>query len=458
MNIDINTIIHNQPTICIGMIGSVNNGKSSLTNQISNTKTLRFSTEKQYNKTIKLSYANAKIFKCSKCPKPICYDSKNSSTITIFCKYCNEEMKLIKHVSFVDSPGHNDLMLTMINGTCVMDTTILVTSIGNEIFPASQTKEHINIANIMNLKNAMVCINKVDLVKQDIAKQQMNKLRLFLKNTIAENSPFVPIMANYGYNKDVVCEYICNIPEPEKKYNSDVKLIIIRSFNINKQGTKIKDLKGGVIGGAIIEGILKVGDEVILFPGIISKGKKTKWMYEPLKTIVKSINTENNNLEYAIPGGLLGVQLDIDPSLTAQNRLVGNILKTYKNDIKTCENVYQTLLVYPKIFRKEYMIKKNDILFINHNSCTIESKVIKCKETFRYILDNNNDYIIDDNGKKKKEKLLGAELELINKPIYAKKGDNIALCKKIGNSLITSNIVVIGKAEISTGLKCEIVN
>jgi len=61
------------------------------------------------------------------------------------------------------------------------------------------------------------------------------------------------------YNIDVICEYICKrIPVPVRDFTSSPRLIVIRSFDVNKPGTEVDDLKGGVAGGSIIQGILKV--------------------------------------------------------------------------------------------------------------------------------------------------------------------------------------------------------
>jgi translation initiation factor 2 gamma subunit (eIF-2gamma) len=218
-------------------------------------------------------------------------------------------------------------------------------------------------------------------------------------------------------------------------------------FNINKQGTEIKEIKGGVVGGTIIDGLLKINDRVKIFPGLLNEGTKTKWSYKPLISKVLSINTERNNLQFAIPGGLLGIQLTLDPALTAQDRLVGNILKTYKSDeINNDDKVYEILYVYPDIFRKDYKIKKGDTIIINHNACHITCKVAEYKKTKRSIYKN---------GKKKRIRVYGAELHLIDKPIYARKGDQIAICKKQLNSY-SSTITLLGKAEIADGIECEL--
>ena len=119
MSLNFNEIINNQPTVNIGCLGSVTDGKSSMVNSVCGIKTQRHSSEHIKNITIKLGYANAKIFKCPSCPEPSCYESYDSKKKKAKCENCESNMDLIKHISFVDCPGHNDLLLTMMSGVSV---------------------------------------------------------------------------------------------------------------------------------------------------------------------------------------------------------------------------------------------------------------------------------------------------------------------------------------------------
>merc|ERR1712166_1488204 len=112
-------VISRQATINIGTIGHVAHGKSTVVKAISGVQTVRFKNELERNITIKLGYANAKIYKCSNfnCPKPGCYKAMGSDVRTIpFCDQCHYDMVLIKHISFIDCPGHEILMATMLPG------------------------------------------------------------------------------------------------------------------------------------------------------------------------------------------------------------------------------------------------------------------------------------------------------------------------------------------------------
>jgi translation initiation factor 2 subunit 3 len=93
--------------------------------------------EKKRNITIKLGYANAKLFKCPTCPAPQCYKSYSSSQPDdVQCpnEGCSSKMLLTRHVSFVDCPGHDTLMATMLAGAAVMDAALLLVA-GNQVYP-----------------------------------------------------------------------------------------------------------------------------------------------------------------------------------------------------------------------------------------------------------------------------------------------------------------------------------
>ncbi|ARF12618.1 eukaryotic translation initiation factor 2 gamma subunit [Klosneuvirus KNV1] len=416
-------IMKNQPTINVGMIGSVSNGKSSVTEKITSVKTQKHSSEMKRNITIKLGYANAKIFKCQTCPAPQCYQHQPSSVMDANCNSCDSPMTLEKHISVTDVPGHLSLMTTMLNGTCVMDTTILVESAANDGL-APQTKHHLLATKMIGVNNSIACLNKMDLVKKQKGTEKLLELRKNLIGTMAETSPIIPVAANHGINIDVLCEYICKfIKEPVRNYNATLKMIIIRSFNVNKQEVSLDQLEGGVVGGTITQGVLHKGDKISIHPGLIDKNHdndKTRWKYKPIKGTVLSINSETNNLDFAIPGGLIGIKLDIDPGLATKDNLVGNIMTNYDNTDAYC--VYEIIFVELQLF-DDMQIENKEILVINSNACSEKCEVVKTKNT-------------------------KAELKLLERPICAIKSDYITISKIIAN-----NITVVGRAQILDGLE-----
>jgi len=312
-----------QPQINIGMIGHVSDGKSTLVKALTGQTTQRFSQEKQNNLTIKLGYANCKIIKCINCPEPECYSSVSSNVMDYKCKKCGELANIINHISFIDCPGHHSFMQTMLSGTSVMDYTILVESLGNKQIPAPQTIKHLNSIESTLIENCMVILNKIDLVNKEKCKETILNIKNFISSYKAKSNPIIPISASLNINIDVICSILAKL-QPKKFYqNETFRMNIIRSFNINKPGTNIENLQGGVVGGSIQSGSIELDDNVYIYPGIIYEDIEE---FKPIKTKILSINSDSNKLNRATSGGLIGLQLDIDPGLTGNDKLVGNQL------------------------------------------------------------------------------------------------------------------------------------
>jgi len=383
-------VISRQATINIGTIGHVAHGKSTVVKAISGVQTVRFKNELERNITIKLGYANAKIYKCDdpKVGRPQCYTSRGSSHHDEFpCEFSNQsKFKLIRHVSFVDCPGHDILMATMLNGAAIMDAALLLIA-GNESCPQPQTSEHLAAIEIMKLKHIIILQNKIDLVKESQASDQYQQILQFVQGTIAENAPVIPISAQLKYNIDAVCEYIVKkIPIPIRDFTSQPRLIVIRSFDVNKPGCEVDDLKGGVAGGSILRGILKVGQEIEVRPGIVAKDAAGKIACQTIYSKIVSLFTEQNDLQYAVPGGLIGVGTKIDPTLCRADRMVGQVLGA----VGTLPDIYTEIEIFYFLLRrllgvrtegnkkaaKVTKLAKNEVLMVNIGSLSSGGRVI----------------------------------------------------------------------------------
>ncbi|XP_053203682.1 eukaryotic translation initiation factor 2 subunit 3-like [Panonychus citri] len=346
-------VISRQATINIGTIGHVAHGKSTVVKAISGVQTVRFKNELERNITIKLGYANAKIYKCDfeGCPRPGCYRAEKSSKEDDFpCDRpgCTGRFRLLRHVSFVDCPGHDILMATMLNGAAVMDAALLLIA-GNETCPQPQTSEHLAAIEIMRLRHILILQNKIDLIKESQAKEQYEQITKFIQGTVAEGSPIVPISAQLKYNIDVICEYITKkIPIPKRDFTSSPRLIVIRSFDVNKPGCDVEDIKGGIAGGSLLRGVLKVGMPIEVRPGLISKDETGKFICTPIKSQITSLFADQNDLQFAVPGGLIGVGTKIDPMLTRGDRMVGQVL----GSVETLPDIYSELEIAYYLLRR----------------------------------------------------------------------------------------------------------
>lgn len=269
-----------QATINIGTIGHVSHGKTTVVKAISGIHTIRFGDERRRNITIRLGYANAKIFMCPTCPKPSSYKSFDSKCRDdVICdnliegNRCGATCALVRHVSFVDCPGHEILMAKMLTGASVMDAAILLIA-GDRTCPQPQTNEHLAAVEIMQLNHIIILQNKVDLIfeREGAAAKNHEQIVEFIRGTRAEKSPIVPVSAQFKYNIDFVLQYIVEfIPVPVRNLTSTPRFIVIRSFDVNKPGCTVQSLKGGIAGGTLMQGVLRVGDEVEIRPGLTEK-------------------------------------------------------------------------------------------------------------------------------------------------------------------------------------------
>ena len=253
---------------------------------------MRLFREKLRNITIKLGYANAKLYKCPTCNAPDCFQSFGSSQPdSVNCPHCNAPLVLTRHVSFVDCPGHDALMATMLAGAAVMDAALLLVA-GDQPYPQPQTREHLIAVDIMKLEHIIVLQNKIDLVIKDkvaVTKQQ-EEIKKSLSAASGSQIPIIPISAVLKYNIDVVVDYICRIPIPQRQFTVPPYMICIRSFDVNRPGEDAETLKGGVAGGTILKGILKVGDEIAIRPGKVTKSQKTgRTTWTEIQSVVMTI-------------------------------------------------------------------------------------------------------------------------------------------------------------------------
>ncbi|RYO77379.1 hypothetical protein DL766_008841 [Monosporascus sp. MC13-8B] len=387
-------IIARQATINIGTIGHVAHGKSTVVKAISGVQTVRFKNELIRNITIKLGYANAKIYKCDnkECPRPTCFRSyKSDKEVDPPCERedCGGTYRLLRHVSFVDCPGHDILMSTMLSGAAVMDAALLLIA-GNESVPQPQTSEHLAAIEIMKLDKIIILQNKVDLMREESALQHYESIAKFVRGTPAAKSPIIPISAQHKLNIDAVLDALVHtIPVPPRDFTQRPYMMIIRSFDVNKPGAGIDELKGGVAGGSILHGVLKLGDEIEIRPGIITRDDKGALQCKPIFSRIVSLNSESNELNYAVPGGLIGVGTRIDPTLCRADRLVGQVLglkghlPAIYSEIEVNFYLLKRLLGVRTADGKQAKVAKlakNEILMVNIGSTSTGAKVSAIKQ------------------------------------------------------------------------------
>ncbi len=309
-----------QPEVNIGLCGHVDHGKTTLAKALSGVWTDRHSEEIRRGISIKLGYADVTFYKCPNCPPPECY------TTNAKCPKCGGKAEPIRRLSLVDAPGHEVLMATMISGAALMDGALLLIA-ANETCPQPQTREHLAALEITGVDKIIIVQNKIEIVSESEAEENYKEIQQFIRGSIAATAPIIPISAMFGTNIDILIQAIEEtIPTPTRNLEEQPLFYVARSFDINKPGTRPKDLRGGVIGGTIIQGQVSVGDEIEIRPGLSVKQDKQNVVYEPLQTEVTSIQTgTGDSLPTANPSGLIGIRTTLDPSLTRADGLIGNL-------------------------------------------------------------------------------------------------------------------------------------
>ena len=313
-----------QAELVIGTIGHVDHGKSTLVKALTGKFPDTHSEELRRGITIRLGYADCELRVCE--GNHTKYPFFNGYTTEKTCPVdkSHGSTKLLRRISFSDCPGHEVLMATMLSGAAIMDGVLLVIS-ATEPVPMPQTREHLAAMNIIGMKNLIVCQNKVELVSENEAEKNFSDILTFLekeKNEGSKNVDILPISAIHKANIDVLIKELYEkIPKPQRNPNADPLMYVARSFDVNKPGTSLDRWVGGIVGGVINEGVFKIGDEIEIRPGL-NLGKK----WEPLKTDIISLKSGFGNIEKAYPGGLIGIGTDLDPALTKNDQLVGQMV------------------------------------------------------------------------------------------------------------------------------------
>jgi translation initiation factor 2 subunit 3 len=317
-----------QPSVNIGTSGHVDHGKTTLIEAITGVWTSAHSEELRRGITIKVGYADAAFYKCPNCPPPLSYSTQPT------CTNCGGKSELSRVVSFVDSPGHEILMANMLSGAALMDGAILVIA-ANEKVPQPQTREHLLALQVLGIHQIVIVQNKIDLTEYEEALHNYKEIKDFVKGSVADQAPIIPVSAQHKLGIDALIEAIENtIKTPTRTRDAAAIMHVLRSFDINKPGIPIKQVKGGVIGGALVQGEFDVEDEIEIRPGFLDE-KKGK--YEPITSTIATLGTGAGLVDKVKPGGLVAIGTKLDPTFIKSDSLIGSVIgkpNTLPNDIE----------------------------------------------------------------------------------------------------------------------------
>ncbi len=350
---------HLQPEISIGMIGHVDHGKSTLVQALTGKFPDTHSEEIKRGITIRLGYADSVFVK-----------TKEWYMTELQAKREKKKYEILRKVSFIDAPGHETLMATMLSGAAIMDAALLLIS-ANEQCPQPQTREHLMALELIGIKDIIIVQNKIDLVSKEQVVKNHEQIKDFVKGTIAENAPIIPVSAQHNININYLIESIQeNFKTPKRDLEKEPVMLIARSFDINKPGAIPEILVGGVLGGALRQGRLKIGQEIEIVPGIKLDEKSD---YKPVKTKIVAIMSGSEQFDEITPGGSLGVLTELDPAVVKSDNLAGNLAGIPGKLPKT----YLKLKLKPKLIKRVVGVKEEvevvpithgEMLMINVNS------------------------------------------------------------------------------------------
>ncbi len=339
-------------TINIGIVGHIDHGKTTLLYKLSGKWTDTHSEELKRGITIKLGYADIALY----------YDKE---------KGYNRDGKgeAVRHVSFVDAPGHEMLMATMLSGAAIIDAAILVVAANEGIKP--QTREHLMALQAKKIKHLIVVQNKIDLVDKENAEKNYQEIKALLKGKY-DNAQIIPVSVQQEVNIDKIYEAIAELPIPERNIKGEPIFLIARSFDINRPGASPENLHGAVLGGTLKQGILKVGNEIEIKPGRLVK-EANQYHYVPLKTkIVKLFNGSKEVLGLQ-PGGSMSVETELDMSIGKNDALAGGIASLNGKLPALMQSLRINYNLFPEVFSsntgiKVELLKMSEMLMLSVNT------------------------------------------------------------------------------------------
>jgi translation initiation factor 2 subunit 3 len=350
-------------TINVGIVGHIDHGKTTLLQRLSDKWADTHSEELKRGITIKLGYADAII-------------KEDNGTLTT---EKTSEGKPVRYITFVDAPGHEMLMATMLSGAAIMDAAILVVAANEGIKP--QTQEHLVALKAKKIRKIIIVQNKIDLVSKTSALENYKAIKEFVKGTIAENAPIIPVSAIQGINIDKILQELINVEITKPSPQENPLFLIARSFDINKPGTPLDKLHGGILGGALKHGTLNIGDTIEIKPGYSYK-KNNQYHYKTIKSKIISMQKGDHQITQAFPGGSLAIETELDPSLTKADALSGSVASSENILPEITENITIKYTLFNEVLgtgkhEPVQNIKPNEMLMLSLNTSITVGQVTK---------------------------------------------------------------------------------
>lgn len=382
--------VNQLPELNVGVVGHIDHGKTTLLYKLTGKFPDTHSEELKRGITIKLGYADMTIYK----EQDGKFNNKKKGTP-------------VRYVSFIDAPGHEMLMATMLSGAAIIDAAILVIAANEGIRP--QTREHFIALQAKKIKEIIIVQNKIDLVSKEEALKNYREIKDFVRGTIAENAPVIPVSSQQEINLDKLIEQLAKLEIPKRDSDSSPIFLAARSFDINKPGSDIIKLHGGILGGILKCGKLSVGEEIEIKPGLNVK-KANQQTYQTITTKILSLHKGNESVDEVLPGVSIAIETELDPFLTKADSLSGCIVGlkgklpeiSYKVKIKT--QLFKEVLGIQE-HKEVSALKTKEMLMLSVNTMISVGTI---------------------------ERISKNEIELfLNIPIVLLKGSNVGLARNI---------------------------
>lgn len=374
----------------VGIVGHIDHGKTTLLQKISGKWTDTHSQELKRGITIKLGYADIVLYKEG---NEFNKDKKGTP---------------VRQVSFVDSPGHEMLMATMLSGAAIIDAAILVVAANEGIKP--QTREHLMALQAKKINHLIVVQNKIDLVDKETAIKNYKDIKTLIGEKYA-SAPIIPVSAQQEVNIDEIYRAIMEIEIPKRNIDAMPLFLVARSFDINKPGTTPENLHGAVLGGTLKQGTIKVGDELELKPGRVVK-EANQYHYKTVKAKILKLFKGSKEVSVLTPGGSMSIETSLDMTLGKSDALAGCVASSPGKLPNITQNIKVKFDLFPEVFTasgtsKVDPIKPSEMLMLSINTSMTVGVVKRI---------NKN------------------ELELSLKiPVVPNKGENVGIARNIAN-------------------------
>ncbi len=337
-------------SVIVGTAGHVDHGKSTLIKVLTGIDPDRLKEEKERGITIDLGFAHLIL------PSGIL-------------------------AGIVDVPGHERFIHNMVIGAGGVDLVMLVIAADEGVMP--QTVEHLEICELLGIKDGFVVLTKVDLVDEELLELVTEDVREFLKGTFLEGAPIIPFSAITLQGKEDIIKVLDEKAKKvrEKPIHKPFRLPIDGVFTVKGHGT--------VVRGTAISGEVALGDEVMVYPqGILTKvrgiqvhGKPVDKAYAGMRTALNLLNVSKDEVErgnvVSLPGVLKPTQwVDVE-------------IKTVRKLSKPLKN-FENLLLYigtSEVLAKLILVVKNELPANEKDVAQLfVSKPIVCFRADRFIL------------------------------------------------------------------------